>query len=198
MAITAEEKKNLMQRAIDFIANLGKEKPALNNLVLETGKGPTFYEGDLQVGTALFADEAMTTPVGPGVWETEAGKVTTDESGKVTLIEAIATAQPDAAALQAKVTDLETQLANIKAEKEAADKLANEAEAAKVAAEAKAKEVQTNLENSAEIIKGLQEIVNSANHDLKDKIENKDDKSLTEGQKLLRDARERAAMKVRF
>lgn len=88
----------------------GKKPPvkaASTKLADETS---LYYDGDLAVNTAVFTDEAMSTPAADGNYTLEDGRTVTVAGGKVTEIKE-ATAAEDTAALTAENTQLKADLA---------------------------------------------------------------------------------------
>ena len=85
---------------------------------LEDGSN-IYHEGELEVGSAVFTDEAMTVPAPDGDHKLQDGNVVSVAGGMVT---AIVVVQPDAevTALKAKVAELEGKLSDSEAEKKVA------------------------------------------------------------------------------
>lgn len=98
-----------------LFANLLKGRKV--NATVKTSEGVDIYfDGNLEVGTKVFADEAMTQPAPDGV-HTYENKLYTITGGVVTHIEDAASL-PDPMA--AKVAELEAQVTALKSEKDAA------------------------------------------------------------------------------
>ena len=83
-------------------------KPQIKNEMKETSEGVTiWYDGDLGVGTKIWADESMTTPAPDGVHTVDGVKYTV-ANGEVTEVGEV----EDIEALKAKIADLEAQVAS--------------------------------------------------------------------------------------
>lgn len=100
---------------------------------LETEGGTLFYDGELAAGTAVFSDEAMTTPATDGDYTSGNNKYTVKD-GKVTEVTDTTQANADSEALAKQNADLkkanEDLTSQLKAANEATQKLeANLAEA---------------------------------------------------------------------
>jgi ATP-dependent protease ClpP protease subunit len=81
-------------------------KPTIKNEVKETSEGvKIYYTGSLEVGTKVFADEAMATPAPDGV-HTVDGKKYTVAGGEVTAVEEEVQAKTDLEIANEKIAEL--------------------------------------------------------------------------------------------
>lgn len=106
------------------------------NASIQTKEGSTLYHtGEVAVGTAVFTDEAMSTPAADGVYTTDANVIEVNAG----LISMVTEAQTDdVEALKTENEALANELAALKAEKETLNN-------AKLAAENKLTEIQTEF-----------------------------------------------------
>lgn len=105
-----------------LFASILKKKIILNVMTSEGVE--VFYEGELQVGTKVFADEAMTQPAPDGV-HTVDGKKFTVAGGEVTGVEEVQAVKSELEIANEKIAELtaqieanQTEIANAKAEAE--------------------------------------------------------------------------------
>jgi len=132
------------------------EAPAIVNESVETKEGSKIYfSGTMQVGTAVFSDEAMATPLADGVYTTDMNVVEV-ASGLVTVITDV---QADNSA--ETIAALQAEVEALKAEKET---LA----AAKLAAENKV----TTIESEINEVRNM--VVTMSKPDRNDKQDDKD------------------------
>jgi len=109
-------------------------KPTVKNDTVKTSEGvDIYYEGVLEMGTKVFADEAMATPAPDGVHTVDA-KLYTIANGEVTKVEDVQSATTELEQAKARVAELEAQAATKEAE-------------IKAAVEAKAVELTASFEN---------------------------------------------------
>lgn len=115
-----DEAKSLLQMLKDGIKNMFTAK----NASTQAGETTFYYDGTLSVGTAVFTDEAMTTPTPDGVY----GDYTVMD-GKISAIAAEpADEQKQLAEAQAKVNELQAALDAKNAEINALNEKFSEAE----------------------------------------------------------------------
>ena len=101
-----KEAKNALAEVKAFIKDIFKANKLIKNasVTLEDGTTKIYYDGELAVDTAVFSDEAMTTPAPDGDHKTDNGDIITVANGKVT---AITQVQADeTAALKEQITTL--------------------------------------------------------------------------------------------
>jgi len=109
-----------MNKVETFIANKFKEfkaeiqsivKPASTNEMKETSEGvKVYYDGSLEVGTKVFADEAMTVPAPDGVHTVDTTKYTI-VGGVVTESEEVVADKTEVEVANEKIAELTAQLA---------------------------------------------------------------------------------------
>lgn len=109
--------KSLAAKAIAAIMALTGDEVQAAESTLSDGN-TIYYEGEsLAVGTAVFSDAELTNPLADGSYTLESGDTITVASGSVESIEeAEEEDTADAQALQARVTELETENETLKAE----------------------------------------------------------------------------------
>lgn len=128
--ITKDEAKGLFAELKAEIKSLFKSfLHPVRNASTTTTDGVTFYyDGDLGVNTAVFSDEAMTTPLADGTYST-ADNTMVVAGGIVTEFTAAGQNNADLDAANARISELETQLADATAKAADAEKKIGEVQA---------------------------------------------------------------------
>lgn len=108
--------KSLAAKAIAAIMALTGDEVQAAEIKLSDGN-TIYYEGEmLAIGTEVFSDAEMTSPIADGTYTLESDMVITVTNGSVESIEDPEEDTADAQALQARVTELETENETLKAE----------------------------------------------------------------------------------